>query len=238
MRGQRRSFHKYSVCPATPALYPFTESSVCPPAAGPPGGETRLLGTQRVPRPSRREMRITATTLPSPSYGRSTLVHETRRAHDGARGGYGRVGCGKCEKKIRATAEKTAFSVGRRNDRPPSRNGKTIQISYLPAACKVTNCCFSNSSCNSTNRAASSSVCSPHLMLMLARASHLLRRRPRVNRKHITVPWTQTPFTQSRDALPYRSHARRDRFMLDDTRGGERAGENRENGERKHETHD
>jgi len=69
----------------------------------------------------------------------------------------------------------------------------------------VTNCCFSNSSCNSTNRAASSSVCSPHLMLMLARASHLLRRRrPRVNSKHITVPWTQTPFTQSRDALPCR----------------------------------
>lgn len=26
-RGQRRSFHKYSVRPATPALYPFTESS-------------------------------------------------------------------------------------------------------------------------------------------------------------------------------------------------------------------
>lgn len=69
----------------------------------------------------------------------------------------------------------------------------------------MTNCCFSNSSCNSTNRAASSSVCSPHLMLMLARASHLLRRRrPRVNSKHITMPWTQTPFTQSRDALPCR----------------------------------
>jgi len=80
-----------------------------------------------------------------------------------------------------------------------------VWLIHLPAACKVTNCCFSNSSCNSTNRAASSSVCSPHLMLMLARASHHLRRRlPRVNRKHITVPRTQTPFTQSRDALPCR----------------------------------
>lgn len=29
-RGQRRSFHKYSVRPATPALYPFTESSLFP----------------------------------------------------------------------------------------------------------------------------------------------------------------------------------------------------------------
>ncbi|CAI6349348.1 unnamed protein product [Macrosiphum euphorbiae] len=62
-RGQRRSFHKYSVRPATPALYPFTESSL-PPYPPPPTGTHGLHTSASAPgQPSdRHEMRI----APSP----------------------------------------------------------------------------------------------------------------------------------------------------------------------------
>jgi len=60
-RGQRRSFHKYSVRPATPALYPFTES-YCPPTLPHRRGPT-IKPTSAPGHPSdRHKMRI----APSP----------------------------------------------------------------------------------------------------------------------------------------------------------------------------